>query len=224
MSTKWHPWVPPREVSFPFLPPQLFAISLLPLPPTSNPGSEEWDMNAPTSAAPVQGLAAASFQLLGERGFRESCQALPRSHGGEHEGCSASSRSLGHKGAAKEAAGGGGGADNIWTHPRRSASPHAVSAGLGPFGAETPLLSSARVQGAEPLAGVGSGRRCARGSVPGLLPAGLGESLLGGSCQGRRGSGCRACSSARGSLPEPAAELQSSSWREGMAEKPPDGF
>lgn len=55
-------------------------------------------------------------------------------------------------GAAEGAAGGGGGggADNIWTHPRRSASPGAVSAGLGPFGAETPLLSSARVQGAEP--------------------------------------------------------------------------
>ncbi|XP_075375523.1 uncharacterized protein LOC142418077 isoform X6 [Mycteria americana] len=50
--------------------------------------SEEWDMNAPTSAASVQSLAAAPFQLLGERGFRQSCQPLPRSHGGERESCS----------------------------------------------------------------------------------------------------------------------------------------
>lgn len=84
--------------------------------------SEEWDMNAPTSAASVQSLAAASFQLLGKWEFRQSCQSLPRSHGARelfHRRC-AGSGSLRHQGADEQAAGGGSGGDNIWTHPRRA--------------------------------------------------------------------------------------------------------
>lgn len=96
-----------------------------------------------------EGWQQPPFISLGKGALGKAARLCP----GATEGCSTSSRSLGHKGAAEGAAGGGGGgggADNIWTHPRRSASPGAVSAGLGPFGAETPLLSSARVQGAEP--------------------------------------------------------------------------
>ncbi|KAM9522435.1 uncharacterized protein ACIB01_016112 isoform 1-T1 [Guaruba guarouba] len=73
--------------------------------------SEERDMNAPTSA---QSLAAASFQLLGKRGFSKAAQEPWRR---EHKRCSTGAAPAA---GASGTAGGGSGGDNIWTHPRRA--------------------------------------------------------------------------------------------------------
>lgn len=159
----------------------------------------------------------------GERGFGESCQPLPRSLGGECESCST---------GAAPAAGASGTREQMIKLPgvaavvitsgptRGEHSPAAVSVGLRPFAAELPLLplSSARVRGPQPLAGAGSCKPLALGLIgatpegarwdrclPGCVsPFGMAPAKFAGT----------AYFSARGSLLEPAVELQSSSWDE----------
>lgn len=63
------------------LPPPLPPPAVYYFPPAAayhlHGESEEWDMNAPTSAASVQSLAAASLQLLGKEGLGKDASLCP---------------------------------------------------------------------------------------------------------------------------------------------------